>query len=224
MLPSPPPDTGALTRRLVALLEKLTVESVRAGSVNIAEAEIAKPKFSSAKLKSPEKKIGVTSLKYTLNNSPLYHNRFNHHIILTHTLSHNEHILPIYSPSCNTSYQYALSTEMRFQWTDGIAARCLGSDIRTKSWSGGEADVITKHQFVTAKGLVVALNVTSNDYLRGPSRNPWYAPLNAHTPLYTLFCIFLALYYFMNASQKSSLYPIIHLLDILYQQFHHHQV
>jgi len=63
---------------------------------------------------------------------------------------------------------------MKFQWTDGIAARCLGSEIRTKSWSGGEADVIAKHQLVTAKGMVVAMNVTANDYLRGPNRNPWY--------------------------------------------------
>ena len=112
---------GAMVMRLVVLMERLSTAAVASGSVDLDETQIAKPKYSAAKLRSPDRPV-----------------------------------------------------KMSFSWHDGIAARCLGSGVRHKQWSGGQADVIYKHQLLTAKGLVVALNVSHVDYLRGPERNPWY--------------------------------------------------
>lgn len=115
---------GALILRLVVLIDRLSASAVTAGTVDIDETTIAMPKYSPAKLRSPDRPVKIA-----------------------------------------------------FSWQSGIAGRCLGSPIRNKQWSGGEADVIYKHQFLTAKGLVVALNVSHVDYLRGPDRCPGYAPL-----------------------------------------------
>ena len=109
---------------------------------------------------------------------------------------------------------------MKFQWTDGIAARCLGSDIRTKLWSGGEADVIAKHQFVTAKGLVVALNVSSNDYLRGPSRNPWYVPSQYTYPTFTTLTRTMCMRKITSALHSMHTYE--HAFDTLLTHFSSH--